>query len=90
MFGGPGPARRKRVERAGLALRLQPFVLIGHDFARRASDHVLEFVQFDEVVGLTAQIIGNHRRLAADGRYHRHAHALALQAFDQRAEIAIA
>ena len=36
-------------------------------FAGRAADHVAQFIQFDEVVSLAAQLIRNHRRLAADG-----------------------
>ena len=58
--------------------------------ARRTTDDVAQLVQFDEIVGLAAQFVGDHRRLAADGRDHRDAHALSLQAFHQRAEIAVA
>src|SRR6056297_3225710 len=58
--------------------------------ARRAADHLLEVVELDEVVGLTAQLVRDHRRLAADGRDHGDAHALTLQALDQRFEIAVA
>ena len=43
-----------------------------------------------EVVGLAPQLIGHHRRLRRDCADHGDAQALALQRFDQRAEIAVA
>ena len=47
-------------------------------FARRATDDFAQFVQFDEIVGLAAQFVGDHRRLAADGRDDRDANPLTL------------
>ena len=50
-------------------------------------------MQLDEVgedVGLAAQFVGDHRRLARNGRNYRDANTATLDRFDQRAEIAVA
>lgn len=60
-----------------------------HGFARGTPDYITQFVKLDEIVCLTAQFIGNHRRLAADRGHDRHPDTFALKAFNQGAEIAI-
>ena len=62
----------------------------GWTFRRIAADLGLQFHEIDELVGLAAQLVGDHRRLGRDRRDHGDAHALALDGFDQRAEIAVA
>ena len=44
-----------------------PFFADVARLARRAADHVAQFVQFDEIIGLTTQFVGDHRRLRPDG-----------------------
>jgi hypothetical protein len=58
--------------------------------ARRPPDDLAQFLELDEVVSLAAQFVGDHRRLAADRRDHRHPNAGALERLDQRLEVAIA
>src|SRR6202795_970610 len=55
-----------------------------------AAELGLQFHQIGEDVGLTPQLVGDHRRLARNRRYDGNADAAALHRFDQRAEIAIA
>jgi len=59
-------------------------------FARPAADDVSQVVEFDEIVGLAAQVVRDHRRLRPDGRDDRHPHTPALQAFGQWTEIPVA
>ena len=49
-----------------------------------------ELVELDELVRLTPQFVGNHRRLGPDRGHDGCAHAFALHSFDQRAEVAVA
>ena len=53
-----------------------------------AADLGLQLDDVEEDVALAAQFVGHHRRLGRDGRHHCHAHALALDRLDQRAEVA--
>jgi len=46
--------------------------------------------EVDELVGLAAQLVGDHRRLDGDRRHHRDLDAAALQRLDEVAEIAVA
>ena len=55
-----------------------------------AADLLFEVVQIDELIGLAAQFVGDHRRLGVQGGDHADALALLLQRFHQRPEIAIA
>ena len=57
---------------------------------RVAAERIGERRQLDEVVGLAAQVVGDHRRLGAQRRGDRHLLALALQRLHQVAEIAVA
>ena len=59
-------------------------------FAGIAADLVLQFDDIDELIGLAAQLVGNHRRLRRNGGDDHDADAAALHRLDQRAEIAIA
>ena len=81
---GQAPALRS-FNREGFVV----YLIIQARLAGRAANHVAQLIKFDEVVALAAQLIRNHRRVAADGRDDRDPHALPLQAFDQRAEIAV-
>src|SRR5262249_9713188 len=59
-------------------------------FARRgplrelAGDFGAQFAEIDEDVGLAAQFVGDHRRLARYGRNHSDANTATLYRFDQR------
>ena len=53
--------------------------------ARRASDHFFQLVKLDEAVGLTAELVGDHRRLRTDRRDDGHPHALAWSLKDMTA-----
>src|SRR6266568_4813923 len=57
---------------------------------RMTTDLGLQFDDVDELVGLAAQLIGDHRRLRRGGGDHTDAHPAALHRFDQRAEIPVA
>ena len=46
--------------------------------------------QFQELIGLAAQLVGHHRRAGADGGDDRYPHALALHRLYQAAEVGIA
>src|SRR5262249_54238191 len=50
----------------------------------------LQLNEIGEHVGLTPQLVGDHRRLARDRRDHGDANATALHGLDQRTEIAVA
>src|SRR6516162_11365968 len=56
---------------------------------RIAADLGLQLYQVGEYVGLTPQLVGDHRRLAGDGRDHRDADAAALHRFHKRTKIAV-
>src|SRR6201999_2878127 len=62
----------------------------GGALGRVAAELGLQLDQVGEHVGLAAQFVGDHRRLARDGRDHGDADAAALHGLDQRAEIAVA
>src|SRR5580704_14324963 len=69
--------------------------LRGHGRARRAlrraaRDQRRQLGKLDEVVGLTAQLVGYHRRRGLDGANDRDAQSAALHGLDQAAEIAVA
>lgn len=57
---------------------------------RWSADHVLELIELDEVVGLAAKFISDHRRLTADGRNDRDSHPLTLQGIHQRSKVTVA
>src|SRR5215472_1392607 len=57
-------------------------MMIAHD-ARR------EIMEFDEIIGLASQVVRNHRRRGADGRYDRNANTLALNRLDKPPEVAV-
>ena len=46
--------------------------------------------QFDEVVRLPAEFVGDHQWVGAHGRHHRHPGAFVLNRVDQFAKVAIA
>ena len=77
MWRGSRASRGSRGSRAGRSRRV-------------AADLVLQLDDVDELVGLAAQFVGDHRRLRRDGRHHDDAHAAPLHRLDQRAEIAVA
>src|ERR1700760_3224108 len=56
---------------------------------RIAADVRLKFHEVGEDIGLPPQLIGNHWRLARNGRDHRDADAPALYRLYQRAEVAV-
>src|SRR6266699_3222401 len=58
--------------------------------AALAHDHGFELFQLDEIVGLPAQLIGDHGGLRANGGADRNPAAPSLHGFDQFAEIAVA
>ena len=69
----------------------------GSRFAGRAAavrtdpaDLGLQFDDVEEMVGLPAQLVGDHRRLGRDGGNDGDAHAAPLHRLDQRAEVAVA
>ena len=62
----------------------------GGTLGRIAAQFRLQLDEVGEDVGLAAQLVGDHRRLAGDGGDHRDADAAALYCFHQRAEIAVA
>ena len=68
--------------------RLAGFV--SRALGRIAADLGLQLDNVDELVGLAAQFIGDHRRLRRGGGDHANAHPAALHRLDQRAEIAVA
>src|SRR5882724_7156819 len=49
-----------------------------------------EILELDEIVGLPAQIIRDHRRRGADRRHDRYANALTLHRLDESPKITIA
>ena len=55
-----------------------------------AAELGLQFHEVGEDVGLAPQFVGDHRRLARNGRDHGNPDAAALHRLDQRAEIAVA
>ena len=64
--------------------------LAGRTLARVAADLVLQLEDIDELIGLAAQLVGDHRRLRRDGGHDDDAHAAPLHRLDQRAEVAVA
>jgi hypothetical protein len=62
----------------------------GQGIRLRAADDVAQVGQVHEVVGLAAQVVAGHRRLALHRRDHGDAAALALHGLDQGAEVAVA
>ncbi len=57
---------------------------------RIAADLVLQLDDVDELIGLAAQLVGDHRRLGRDRRHDNDAHAAPLHRLDQPAEVAVA
>ena len=57
---------------------------------RVAADLGLQFDEVGEHVGLTAQFVGDHRRLGRNRRDDGNADAAALHGFDERAEVTVA
>ena len=55
-----------------------------------ARDQGREFGELDEIVGLSAQLIGHHRRRRLDGADDRDPQTAALHGLDQPAEVAVA
>lgn len=51
--------------RTGSACLIVDRLAGGCHVPRRTPDHILQFIQFDEIVGLTPQFVSNHRGLAA-------------------------
>ena len=75
--------RGSRASRGFPRLALRPLVRIAADLGLQGDD-------VDELVGLAAQFVGDHRRLRRDRRNHDDADAAPLHRLDQRAEIAVA
>src|SRR6478752_1412457 len=59
----------------------------GRALGRVAAKLGLQLDEIGEDVGLAAQLVGDHRRLAGDRGHDSDADAAALHGFDQRAEI---
>src|SRR5271156_5623783 len=62
----------------------------GRTFGGIAAELGLQLYKVGENVGLTPQLVGDHRRLARNRRDHGDADAAALHRLDQRPEIAVA
>src|SRR5262245_59639969 len=75
------PALQEMPQLAGFA---------GRALARIATDLGLQLDDVDELVGLAAQLIGDHRRLCRGAGDHGDTHPAALHRLDQRAEIPVA
>ena len=58
--------------------------------ARIAADPLNELSEIDEFIRLAAQFISHHRRLGRNRRHDRDPNALALNRFNERAEVAVA
>ena len=61
----------------------------GGAFGRVAAELGLQLDEVGEDVGLAAQLVGDHRRLAGDRGNHGDPHAAALNGLDQGAEVAV-
>jgi geranylgeranyl pyrophosphate synthase len=62
----------------------------GGAFGRVAAELGPELDEIGEDVGLAAQLVGDHRRLAGDGGDRGDPHAAALDGLDQGTEVAVA
>src|SRR5262249_38400969 len=89
LFVGNGALRgRTALQELRHVPRLAGFA--GRALPRIAADLGLQLDDVDELVGLAAQLIGEHRRLRRDGGDHADAPPTPLHRLDQRAEIAVA
>ena len=71
--------------------RLTAFARLTRRALRRvAADLVLQRDDVDELVGLSAQLVGDHGRLRRNRRHDDDAHAAPLHRLDQRAKVAVA
>ena len=62
----------------------------GGAFRRITPELGLQLGEIGEYIGLAAQFVGEHRRLAGNRRDHGNPHAAALHRLDQRAEVTVA
>src|SRR6516165_3870363 len=78
-------ASRRHGRRALQELRrMMPWLARRRTLGRIAAELRLQLYEIGKDVSLPAQLIGDHRRLAGDGRDHGHPYAAALHGFNQR------